>query len=194
LSNTNNVHRSLLSMCGCLSAAAAAGLVLSTGAEAQAPSVCTPLMGDSVTDYASNYGSKCTLTVNGTLTSYGLDGVCLASIHQALSCASQFFNGDPPGNYTIIIGNGSPSSPFIVDLSHDISQAYPSNHAACYRTSRLYLSDRSTTCRRQVKAAQLQHKAVALSFRAAARCPPTQPSRWLQAIPTRWAWESLLMA
>jgi hypothetical protein len=73
------------------------------------------------TDYPeTNYSAECTATVGTSMITFGSHGLCLASIYNALYCASSFFGTNPTNNYTIIMGLGS--TPLSVDLSRDISQ------------------------------------------------------------------------
>ncbi len=121
-------------MNGCLTAVgAAAALMLSTGAEAQpGPELPCPVYmpNSDYTDYPeTNYSAECTATVGTSLVTFGSHGLCLASIYNALYCASSFFSTHPTNNYTIIMGLGS--TPLSVDLSRDFSQVCVEDSTTC---------------------------------------------------------------
>jgi hypothetical protein len=111
-------------LASCLTVGGGLGVsLLSDGAEAHEASLCIPHSRGDYVDNASNYSSRCTLTVDGEKRVYGEQGVCIASIRQAVKCAGEFFENHDlqSNNYTITIGSGTQGAPFSVDLTHDIS-------------------------------------------------------------------------
>jgi hypothetical protein len=103
----------------------AAAMALSTGNEAMAEACLnsSPVNGN-VTDNVANYANLC--PTHPAPGQPGTDGVCVASIKQAVQCAEQFYanaynnaSTQSSDNYTITVGNRS--LPLIVDLSHDTS-------------------------------------------------------------------------
>jgi hypothetical protein len=128
LQNAKNSRRIIVSMAGCLTVAGAA-FMLCTGAEAQELPCQWTQGSDYNDDIATNYGQSCTANYNGSNTTFGTHGVCLASIYNGLYCAQQFFYTSPSNNYTVTLGMGS--TPLNADLSKDVSQVCVTSPSKC---------------------------------------------------------------